>query len=56
MNIQVNETEGMDNFEELQQQLLNQVADVDHHIKMLQEASDINTSTDSSTTTDSNTE
>jgi hypothetical protein len=32
MNVQVKETEGMDNIEELQQQLLNQVADVDHQI------------------------
>jgi hypothetical protein len=35
MNVQVNETEGVDNIEELQQQLLNQVADVDHQIQML---------------------
>jgi hypothetical protein len=47
MNYQVNETEGVDNIEELQQQLLNQVADVDHQIRMLQEASNINTATDS---------
>jgi hypothetical protein len=32
MNVQVNETEGVDNIEELQQQLLNQAADVDHQI------------------------
>jgi hypothetical protein len=49
INVQVNETEGVDNIEELQQQLLNQVADVDHQIQMLQEASDINTATDSNT-------
>jgi hypothetical protein len=35
MNVQVNETEGVDNIDELQQQLLNQVADVDHQIRML---------------------
>jgi predicted transcriptional regulator len=56
MNDQVDETGGVENIEELQQQLLNQVSDVDHHIRMLQEASDINTATDSNTTTDSNTE
>jgi hypothetical protein len=49
MNVQVNETEGVDNIEELQQRLLNQVADVDHQIRMLQEASDIKTATDSNT-------
>jgi hypothetical protein len=49
MNDQVNETEGVDNIEELQQQLLNQVIDVDHHIQMLQEVSNINTVTDSNT-------
>jgi hypothetical protein len=32
MDVQVNETEGVDNIEELQQQLPNQVADVDHQI------------------------
>jgi hypothetical protein len=56
MNVQVNETEGVDNIEELQQQLLNQVADVDHQIRMLQEANDKNTATDSKTTTDSTVE
>jgi hypothetical protein len=35
IDVQVNETEGLDNIEELQQQLLNQVSDVDHHIRML---------------------
>jgi hypothetical protein len=49
MNEQVNETEGVENIEELQQQLLNQVADVDHQIRMLQEASDSNTATDGNT-------
>jgi hypothetical protein len=53
MDVQVNETEGVDNIEELQQQLLDQVADVDHQIRMLQEANDKNTATDSKTTTDS---
>jgi hypothetical protein len=42
INDQVNETEGVDNIEELQQQLLNQVDDVDHQIRILQEASDRN--------------
>jgi hypothetical protein len=32
MNDQVNETEGVEKIEELQQKLLNQVADVDHQI------------------------
>jgi hypothetical protein len=49
MNDQVNETEGVENIEELQQQLLNQVVDVDHQIRGLQEASHINTATDSNT-------
>jgi ABC-type Zn2+ transport system substrate-binding protein/surface adhesin len=49
MNYQVNETEGVDNIDELQQHLLNQVANVDHKIRMLQEASDINTATNSNT-------
>jgi hypothetical protein len=35
MNAQVNEAEGVDNIEELQQQLLNQVADADHQIRIL---------------------
>jgi hypothetical protein len=56
MDFQVNETEGVDNIEELQQQLLNQVADVDHQIRMLQEANDKNTATNSKTTTDSTVE
>jgi hypothetical protein len=56
MDVQVNETEGVDNIYELQQQLLNQVADVDHQIRMLQEANDKNTATDSKTTTDSTVE
>jgi hypothetical protein len=47
MNDQVNETEGLDNIEELQYQLINLVPDVDHQILMLQEASDSNTSSDS---------
>jgi hypothetical protein len=56
MDVQVNETEGVENIEELQQQLLNQVADEDHEIQMLQEANDKNTATDSKTTTDSTVE
>jgi hypothetical protein len=47
MNDQVNATEVLENIEELQQQLINQVTDVDQHIRMLQEASDSNTSSDS---------
>jgi hypothetical protein len=53
MYVQVNETEGVERIEELQQHLLNQVADVNHQIRMLQEANDKNTATDSKTTTDS---
>jgi predicted transcriptional regulator len=53
MNVQVNETEGVDNIEELQHRLLKQVADVDHHIRILQEASEINTANDSNNATDS---
>jgi hypothetical protein len=49
MNDQVNETEGLENVEELQQQLINQVADVDQQIQMLQEASDSNTASDINT-------
>jgi hypothetical protein len=49
MNVQVNDMEGVDSIEELQQQLLNLVADLDHQIRMLQAASDINTATDSNT-------
>jgi hypothetical protein len=45
----VNETEGVENIEKLQQQLNSQVADVDYKIRMLQEASDSNTATDSNT-------
>jgi hypothetical protein len=56
MNVQVNEMEGVDNIEELQQHLLNQVADVDHQIRMLQEANDNNTANNSNTATDSTTE
>jgi hypothetical protein len=56
MDVQVNAAEGVDNIEELHQQLHNQVVDVDHQIHMLQGASDINTSTDSKTATDSSTE
>jgi hypothetical protein len=56
MNVQVNETEGVENIEELQQQLLNQMADVFHQIRMLREANDNNTSIDSNTATDSTTE
>jgi hypothetical protein len=55
----VNATEGLDNIEKLQQQLLNQMVDVDHQIRMLQEANYNNTATDSTveynTATDSNT-
>jgi hypothetical protein len=47
MDVQANEKEGVDNIEELQQHLLNQVADVDHQIRMLQEENDKNTATDS---------
>jgi hypothetical protein len=47
MNDQVNETEGLDSIKELQQNLINQVADVDQQIRMLQEASDSNTVSDS---------
>jgi hypothetical protein len=32
MNDQVNEKDGLDNIEELQQQLINQVVGVDQHI------------------------
>jgi hypothetical protein len=35
MDVQVNATERVDNIEELQHQLLNQVVDVDHQIRML---------------------
>jgi hypothetical protein len=56
MNVQVNETEGVDTTDELQQQLLNQVADVDHQIRMLREANNNNTVTDSNTATNSTTE
>jgi hypothetical protein len=56
MNVQVNETEGVDNIDELKQELPNQMADVEHHIRMLQEANDNSTATDSNTVTDSNTE
>jgi hypothetical protein len=53
MNVQLNKTEGVENIEELQHQLLNQVADVDHQIRMLGEANDNNTATDINTTTNS---
>jgi hypothetical protein len=56
MDVQVNETEEVDNIKELQKQLLNQVANADHQIRMLQEANDNNTATDSKTTTDSTVE
>jgi hypothetical protein len=40
---QLSTPEGVYNIEELQQQLMNQLADVEQHIRMLQEASDSNT-------------
>jgi hypothetical protein len=42
MNDQVNETEGSDSSEELQQQLMNRVADVNQQMRMFHEARDSN--------------